>query len=323
MPLKRFQDAGVDLPPELDVRFESAVTEDEIIEACRTAEFLFLPAAFPPMTGRILENLSAVRLIQSAGAGYDMVDIEGAGRLSIPVANTPGHNALAVAEFTIALLISLQRRIVISDREIKAGNYAHHRETLFRSGLAEVRDTELGLIGLGAIGREVARIATLLGARVSYSDVERRPEAESELGLVFRGLKEILTLSDAVSLHAPLTPATRGIVGAAELQAMKPGAFLINTSRGELVDSRALAEALEEGRIGGAALDTVSPEPPPAEHPLLNLSPAAGERLLITPHIAGITRNSFARMLRAGFENILRVVNGKPPENVVNARFLP
>jgi phosphoglycerate dehydrogenase-like enzyme len=323
MPLKRFQDASVALPPQLDFCFETGSSEGKIIHACQGADFLFLPAAYPPITRRILETLSSIRLVQSAGAGYDMVDVESAAGLGIPVANAPGHNAMAVAEFTMALLVSLQRRIVLSDREIKAGNYAGFRETLFRSGLAEVRDTELGLIGLGAIGREVARIAGLLGAMVSYHDVARRPELEGELQLRYKEFEEILLSSDAVSLHVPLSPATRNLIGRAQLSLMQPTALLINTSRGEIVDQQALADALEQGKLGGAALDTVWPEPPPADHPLLNISPAAKDRLLITPHIAGITKNSFSRILRAALENILRVVEGKPPQNVVNSASLP
>jgi phosphoglycerate dehydrogenase-like enzyme len=219
----------------------------------------------------------------------------------------------------VALLIALHRQIVLADREIKAGNYGPVREQFFRSGLKEVKDTRLGLVGLGAIGREVARLTGLLGARVSYFDVRRADEGlEDELRISYMPFEQLIGSSDAVSLHVPLTRETRGLIGRREFDRMRPGALLINTSRGEVVDQQALAEALDGGRLEGAAIDTLSPEPPPPDHPLLNLSPAGRDRLLITPHIAGITKGAFNRLLRGALANILRVAAGGTPLNVVN-----
>jgi len=319
LPLKRFQNAGVELPEGLDLRFEEALTENEIIEVCRGADFLFVPAAYPEITRRVLENIPSVRMIQSSGAGYDKIDVESAAEFGIPVANSPGENAMTVAEFTIALLVALQRRILLADREVKAGHYTAIREQFFGSGLGEIRNTRLGVIGLGAIGRQVARLARLLGAQVSYFDV-RRPESEieAELQVRYMPVEALLRSSDVISLHVPLTNKTKGLIGRQELQIMRPGSLLINTSRGEVVDQAALAEALESGHLGGAAIDTVSPEPPSSEHPLLNLSPEARDRLLITPHIAGITREAFNRTLREALTNLIRVATGEAPRHVVN-----
>jgi phosphoglycerate dehydrogenase-like enzyme len=319
MPLERFQESGISLPPDLDFQFVKARGEDEIIEACRGADFLLLPAVFPVINARILEKIPSIRMIQSAGTGYDKIDVEKAALFHIPVANSPGDNALTVAEFTVALFISLQRRIMLSDREIKAGNYGTIRESLFREGIGELRDTRVGLIGLGAIGREVARTIGLFRARLSYYDPVRVSQrVESELELVYKPFDEIIASGEVISLHVPLSDGTRGLIGKRELRMMRPGAFLINTSRGEVVDQRALAEALEAGRIGGAAIDTVSPEPPPSSHPLLNLTPSARDRLLITPHIGGTTRGAFRRMLQDAVTNIQRVAGGEAPGNVVN-----
>jgi len=319
LPLGRFEEAGVVLPGTLDFRFDEVLTEKEIISACQGADFFLVPAAYPDITSRILENIPGVRMIQTTGTGYNRVDIRSAARLGIPVANSPGQNVTTVAEFTLALLITLQRHLVVSDREIKAGRYTRAREHFFMSGSREVSEARIGIIGFGEIGRKVAQLALSLGASVSYYDVERTPETlENELGVAFKPLDELLRSCDAISVHVPLTDRTRGMVGSREFRLMPAGSLLINTSRGEVVDQKALAEALEAGRLGGAALDTVYPEPLPPDDPLLHLSPSARDRLLLTPHIAGVTRGAMKRMLTGAIENILRAASGQSPEHVVN-----
>jgi phosphoglycerate dehydrogenase-like enzyme len=319
MPKKRFEDAGVDFPPELDVVFDDARQEDEIIAACRGMDYLFVPAPFPPITARVLENIPSVRMIQTSGTGYDKVDVATAARLKIPVANAPGQNITTVAELTVAMLIALLRKVTVADREIKAGNYAPVRERIFQFGLKEVCDIRLGLLGLGAIGCKVAQIVQLLGGRVSYFDVFRpNPQVEDELQVTYLDFDELLRTSDAVSLHLPLNEETRSIINSDALQQMPVGSFLINTARGEVVDQEALAAALESSHLAGAAIDTVYPEPPPDDHPLLNLSAAARDRLLITPHIAGTTKGAFQRMLSTGVDNVAAAAAGKPLKNVVN-----
>lgn len=322
LPEIRFTKACVTLPAELTLHFEDMHREEDIISACRGMDFLFVPAAYPPVTSNVLNHIPSVRMIQSAGAGYDQVDVESAAALGIPVANSPGHNTGTVAELTVAMLIALQRRMLQADREIKAGRYQTIRESLFKMGLPELGETTLGLVGLGAVGRKVALVTKLLGASIIYYDVNR-PSAAEEQGLKvqYKPLHELLASCGAVSLHAPLTPTTRGLMGADELARMPAGAFLVNTARGELIEPRALAEALESGHIAGAALDTLAPEPPPDNHPLLNLSPAARERLLLTPHIAGTTQGAFHRMLTGALKNLQTVAAGGPPRHVVNGIF--
>ncbi len=319
LPLKRFEEAGVVLPETLDFRFDEVLTEKEIISACQGMDFFLVPAAYPDITSRILENIPSVRMIQTTGTGYNRIDIQSAARLGIPVANSAGRNVTTVAEFTLALLIALQRHLVVSDREIKAGQYTWARERFFKSGSREVSETRIGIIGFGEIGRKVAQLALSLGASISYYDVERIPEGlESKLGVAFKPLDELLRSCEVISLHVPLTDRTRGMVGSREFRLMPSGALLINTSRGEVVDQKAMAEALEAGHLGGAALDTVHPEPLPPDAPLLQLSASARDRLLLTPHIAGMTRGAMRRMLTGAIENILRAASGQSPENVVN-----
>jgi len=320
--VERFKVPGAVIPGDLEFQFETDLSEDAIIAACRNADFLFVPANYPPITDRIIENIPTVRMIQSHGTGYNRIDIEAAARLKLPVANVAGQNAMTVAEFTIALIIALQRRMIVSDREIKTGSYSEVRKDCFKQGLREIGGCRLGIVGMGAIGRRVAKLAGILGASVAYHDLYRAGvQLETELNLEYVTLDELLTKSDIISIHVPLTGETAGLMGKEEIGAMPRGSILINTSRGEVVDQMALADAMETGHIGGAAVDTVSPEPPPPDHPLLNLSPAARDRLILTPHIAGITDQAFGRLLNNALANISRVVSGKPPENVVNGIF--
>ena len=319
LPRERFEKAEVSLPEELEFIFKHVTEEGDIIEACRGIDFLFLPAAFPRITHTVLPNIPSIRMIQSAGTGYDKVDTESAARCNIPVANSPGANITTVAEFTVAMIITLQRHMLTADREIKTGNYNPIREKLFNGGLKEISDLNLGLVGFGAIGRKVAQVAALLGARISYFDVYRPdPAQEEQLQVTFKDFDDLLRTSDAVSIHTPLTKQTHHLIGRRELGLMAPGAILINTARGEIIAPEALAEALEDGRLMGAAIDTLYPEPPPPGHPLLNLSKAARDRLLITPHIAGTTKSAFQRMLNQAIANIAAVAAGHPPKHVVN-----
>ena len=319
VPHRRFKEAEITFPSELEFSFQDVAEAEEIIDACRGIDYLFVPPSFPPIMAGVLENIPSVRMIQSAGAGYNNVDAERAAQLNIPVANSPGVNTTTVAEYTVALIIALQRRMLPADREIKAGNYRAIREELFRGGLKEICDLRLGLIGFGAIGRKVAQVVGLLGARVSYFDV-LRPDAtdEEELKVTYKDFDALLRTSDAVSVHTPLTKQTTHLIGERELGLMAPGAILINTARGEIIEPVALAEALEKGHLGGAAIDTIYPEPPPPDHPLLNLSKNTRDRLLITPHIAGTTQSAFQRMLNQAIANIARVAAGHPPKHVVN-----
>jgi len=318
-PRQRFVEAGVSLPNQLEFHFENALEERAIISACRGMDFLLVLPAYPLISARVVENIPSIRMIQILGSGYDKVDVESAARMGIPVANSPGHNATTVAEFTVALIIALQRRFLLADREVKCGRYAEARERFFELGLTEVSETHLGLLGFGMIGRKVAELARILGSQVSYYDIQRAPRyLEAEKGVTFKPLDLLLSESNVLSLHLRLTKQTRELLGRRELKLMPRGALLINTARGELVHQRALAEALEEGHLAGAAVDTVWPEPPPQDHPLLSLSPAAKDRLLMTPHIGGITRGALRRVFTASFENLLGVAAGEPPRNVVN-----
>ena len=319
LPQEQFSKSNIQTPHGWEISYAREHGEDEIIEACRGADFLLVPAANPPITARVLRNIPSVCLVQGFGAGYDKIDLDAARDVNLPVANTPGQNAHTVAEFTIGMLVNLQRKILISNREVKAGRYREIERELIRTGLQEIRGTSIGLLGLGRIGRLVASLASFMGAKVSYYDPFRAEQCvEAELGVAYLPFEDLLNNNEVISLHLLLNKDTRNLISHRALSLMPPGSLLINTARGEIVDQAALAAALENGHLGGAALDHFFPDPPPPDHPLLNLSDGASDRLIVTSHLAGVTAGSFSRMLRLAMENIQCVAAGENPANVVN-----
>lgn len=319
LPRQHFELYELEEPQHWELTFQNEHGAEAIIKACKGVDFLLVPAAYPYITAEILENIPSISMVQVFGTGFDKVDIKAAASANIPVANTPGLNSGTVAEFTIGMIIALQRKIVHCDREVKEGRHIEIKQALVREGQREISGTKVGLIGLGAIGRRVAFIARMLGAEVSYYDPLRlSDEDEKELSIKFGSFEKILANNEVISLHLPLTEHTKNLIGARELSLMKKGTLLINTSRGALVDQQALADALENGDMGGAALDTLYPEPPLPDHPLLNLSPAASAKLILTPHIAGVTKRAFSEMLKEAISNIERVTRGNLPKHVVN-----
>jgi phosphoglycerate dehydrogenase-like enzyme len=211
----------------------------------------------------------------------------------------------------------LLRRFTWSDGEIKRGNYAAFRARLLDDNLAGLEGLLVGIVGFGAIGRSVSAAFRRVGAQVCYYDPAppemHVPESAQATRLT---LDELLKTADVVTLHVPLLPATTGLIGDRELGLMKPGAVLIQAARGGVVDEAALAKHLKIGRIGGAAVDVYSTEPPSADNPLLGLDGEAAQRLLLTPHIAGVTRQSSAALFRSSWQNVERVlVRSEAPLN--------
>jgi phosphoglycerate dehydrogenase-like enzyme len=307
------------IPPEWNLIFAQDHGEKGIIEACKDADFMIVPASNPPITAQIIQNIPSVSLLQVFGAGFDKIDIAAARELELPVANTPGQNATTVAEFVVGAIVALQRKIIVGNREVKAGRHWEIEQEFIRTGLPEIRGTGIGLVGLGTIGRQVARLLAFMGARVSYYDPFRpHKSVENELGVHYSTFKELLQNNEIISLHVLLNEETRWLISRDELALMPQGALLINTARGDVLDQTALAEALESGHLGGAVVDNFSPDPPPPDHPLLNLTKAANEKFIASPHIAGVTTASFSRMLEEALANIKHVAMGENPRYVVN-----
>jgi phosphoglycerate dehydrogenase-like enzyme len=251
-----------------------------------------------------------LRLVQLLSAGYDDVDLAAARRAKVPVANNGGANAISVAEHALMLMLTVARRVIWVHGNVSAGRWRGNGPA---PRMYELFGKTLGIVGLGTIGKKVARLARAFGMRVEYYDIARLNEdAEDALGVRFRLLTELLATSDVVSLHVPLNDSTRHMIGAGELARMKATAILVNTSRGPVVDEAALHAALSAGKLFGAGLDVFDQEPPPADNPLLKL-----DNVVLTAHFAGPTWDNHVARFRNGFDNVQRVARGEPPLWVV------
>ncbi len=308
-----FLRAGALPPATLKVVYRAA--EDPDVPALlKQARALVIPAVGPKLSPALFEN-SSIKFIQVTGAGLDRLDLPTLQRLGISVANVPGGSNSAVAEYVVTAASVLLRRFAWADAEIRAGNYREFRARMISDNLAGLDGLVVGIVGLGVIGLAVVEAFHKRGCQICYYDpAPRDPHAAASLGAKSVSLDELWKAADVVTLHVPLLPVTQGLVGECQLAAMKPGAILIHASRGGVVDEVALAHSLNSGHLGGAAIDVYSSEPPAPDNPLLQLTGDAARRVLFTPHIAGVTRQSAAFLLRAAWRNIERVlIENVPP----------
>jgi D-3-phosphoglycerate dehydrogenase / 2-oxoglutarate reductase len=291
------------------VLMPSGTSRDAILRALTEAPTqAILMRGNPPIDAAVMDAVPELRVIAKHGAGVDSVDLAAAAQRGIRVMVAANANAPAVAEHTLALIFALGRDIVTLAARTRIG--AWDREGY--SG-REISGRRLGLVGFGRIARLVAAKARALGMDVTA--LPHRPgNVDTTLVREAASLGELLADSDIVSLHAPLTRETEGMIGRTALAAMRPGALLVNTARGALIDETALLEALVSGHLGGAALDTLIQEPPPPDHPLLN-----APRVIVTPHIASATGAALIRMGVVAAQNIVAVLKDQPfdPGNLV------
>lgn len=319
VPRERFKRYEVDFPSGWEVTYLNyPLSDEEFIKACDGADFLFVMSTHE-VSRNVIANSPSLRMLHVEGVGYDKVDFVAATEFGLPVCNNRAVNNVSVAEHTVGLIISGLRRFALADHQLKRRDFLEVQSEFRRQGVRELFSRHIGLIGMGAIGQEVARMLAVFGCRISYYDLYRpTSEHEQELNISYLELDKLLQECEIISLHVPALPETINMIGARELASMKRTALLINTSRGELVNQVALAEALENGEIYGAAIDTVSPEPPPRDHPLLTLSSEAAARLILTPHVAGTTDEAFTRMLTWAISNMQDALDGALPKNIVN-----
>ncbi len=282
---------------------------DEAALAAEVAEADLLLMCYAPVTARVIGAATRLRAIVKYGVGVDAIDIPAAMAKGIPVVNIPEYAEETVAEGAFALMIALLKRIVPLDRQMQAEGWAWPEPRWLGSDIA---GKTVGIVGLGRIGRSFARMAGQgFRARVIASDPGVSAEEMAALGVEKVDLRVLLAQSDIVSLHCTLNDTTRHIIGAAELAAMKPTAFLINTSRGALVDEAALVAALTEGRIAGAGLDTFSAEPLSLTgHPMSPLY--ALSNVLMLPHLTFYTEEAMERLERETLERCAEALEGRP-----------
>lgn len=259
---------------------------------------------------REIDALPELEFIGVLATGYNIVDVAYAAQKGVTVCNIPTYGTASVAQFVFALILELCHHVQNHSDRVHAGAWTSCRDFCFwDSPLIELSGKTLGIVGCGRIGLETARIGAAFGMKLLGCD--SRPVQTKLPGFSQVALPELLSQSDFISLHCPLFPETEGMIDRGALALVKPSAFLINTSRGPLVDEAALCEALREGRLAGAALDVLSAEPPSAANPLLN-----APNCIITPHIAWGTREARVRLMKTAAENLSAFLAGTP-QNVV------
>jgi len=308
-----FQRAGASPPPKLNIAYR-APDDPDVPALMKEARALVIPAVGSRLSPALFEN-SSIKFVQVTGAGLDRLDLPALKHLGISVANVPGGSNSAVAEYVVTAASMLLRRFAWADAEIRSGRYREFRERMVADNLAGLDGLVVGIIGLGVIGLAVAGAFHKRGCQICYHDpAPRDPQAAASLGAKSVSLDELCKVADVVTLHVPLLPATQGLIGERQLAAMKPGAILIQASRGGIVDESAIAASLSCGYLGGAAIDVYFDEPPSPDNALLRLEGDAAQRILFTPHIAGVTRQSAAFLFRAAWRNIERVlIENAPP----------
>ena len=283
-------------------------TSSESLREIRDAEALIPLHEF--IDEKLLSHAPKLKVVSRFGVGYDRVDVEACTKRGIYVTHTPGVLSRAVSELTFALMLCLSRRMIKADRYVRTEWAEAGRATLpLREDLA---GKTLGIIGLGRIGREVARRAKAFEMKIVYYDKIRRQDLEKTLGVEYVSFNELLKNSDFVSIHVPLTPETTHLIEEEELKKMKKTAYIINTSRGPVIDEKALCKALMENWIAGAGLDVFEKEPLPFDSPLIKMKNA-----VLTPHMATHTVETRRLMASTVAEDVRRVLTGKTPLNPV------
>jgi phosphoglycerate dehydrogenase-like enzyme len=296
-------------PPTFTVgAVSTSAAEEEQIAATRDADFLLLFGA--GVSRRLLEASPKVKHLQLLSAGYDRIDFQTTDALGIAVSNNGGANSWAVSEATVGLILCVLRRLVEADAFLRAGRW---RGSIGGFDTYELAEKSVGIVGLGNIGKKVARRLHPFEVTLLYADPVADPTLERELDMRRLPLADLLPAVDILTLHVPALPSTHHLIGEAELARMKPSAILINTCRGAVVDERALIAALQGGRLRGAGLDVFEQEPLPKDSPLLTMP-----NVVLSGHLAGTTYETLFRRAQFAFENLAGIWQGNPPMAVVH-----
>lgn len=289
--------------------------EDEIMAATRDCDVAI--TALQPYTRRVIENMERCRLISVIGIGYEGVDVQAATERGILVANVPDYCQEEVANHAIALLLACNRKLVPIIEAVRQGAWSSVEKPRIRyqimPPLPRLSGQVLGIIGLGRIGRALVPRAKAFGLGIIGYDPYVSAAAMEEIGVEKVDLDSLLRESDYISLHTALTPENRCMIGKAELQKMKPTAYIINTARGGLIDEEALVQAIKDGVLAGAALDVTDPEPPHPDSPLLKL-----DRVILTAHTAQYSNEAVVDLRQGVEENVFGVLRGQLPPGLVN-----
>jgi phosphoglycerate dehydrogenase-like enzyme len=295
-------------PAGADQAIVSTLSDEELTR--HSAETEILLVIHRNVDSHLLSLTPHVRFVQCVAVGYDNLDLEALQAAGVVAAYTPGANAVAVAEHTILLMLALLKRFPAAESATRRGEWPSAE--LIQAGLGELANTTVGLVGFGNIGRAVAKRLAPFESRLLYTARHAvDPSTEQQFGVQYASLDDLLALSTIVSLHVPLTGATKRLIGETELAKMPAGAFLVNTSRGEVIDESALHRAIESGKLRGAALDVLYNEGP-GGNPFADLS-----QVIVTPHIAGGSSAAVGRAIQMAIANVARFLQGESPLDLV------
>ena len=291
---------------------------EQLLEDGGDAEAILVDA-IGRVPAELIERMPNLQIIHSEGVGYEGIDLEAARRRNIYVCNNKGVNSKAVAEQAVLLMLAVLKKTIAGHRLVLEGKQLETNAGWCMAGIPELGDKTVGIIGMGDIGRATTRLVEAFGCDVIYYGRHRLPiEEEEKLEVTYCNLQELLAKSDIVSLHLASTPETQNFMNRERFAQMKPGAVLINTARGEVVDNQALLDALAAGQLSGAGLDTIAPEPVQKDNILLCAPPEILDKITISPHIGGLTEPVFMNIYKTIWSNIAAAVNGETPINVVN-----
>lgn len=290
-------------------------SDDLILKVAKGAEVVVLDA-MATLSENVINNMPFLKLIHSEGVGFQGVHLKAAKGRNIYVCNCKGMNAVAVAEHTVMLMLGVLRFMVTGDRAVRCGEQILTKESHMLSGdLKELSECKVGLIGFGDIAKATAKFLNAFGAEIFYY----KPSGEESSCTLakYMPLDELLATCDIISLHLPVTPETKNMVNDEFFSKMKKGAVLINTARGELVDSLSLVNAIKSGKISGAGLDCIAGEPVQKDNAILATDSDVLDKIIFSPHIAGVTAASFMRCYKMLWSNINAIEQGKKPQNIV------
>lgn len=307
-----------DIPEDWELVYMGADKSDgELLAAGGDADFIFADAV-RTVSGELIRSMPRLKLIHSEGAGYNAIDVAAARERGIAVCNCPGMNASAVAEHTVMLMLSVLRKAHAAHDAVRMAKQIEFKLSFSQEGIPELGDKTVGLVGFGAIARRTAMLLRAFGCEMYYNSRSRASaENEREYGVSYLELDELYAKSDIVSLHVPVTPDTTGMINAGSIEKMKDGVIIINTARGDIICQKDLAGAVSSGKVGGIGIDVYSPEPVEKENPLLHIPEKAMERVIFSPHIAGITTKAFSTAHRHIWKNLKAAASGQPPMTCV------
>ena len=291
-----------------------------LAEKAAGAEYI-IADAISSVTAAHMDALPKLKLVHSEGVSINKIDTAAAAERGIIVCSNKGANAVSVAEHTLTLIMALTKSIYPAYKAVMYGRQIETKTNMIKEGIKELSDYSLGMIGFGDIARELARMLIPFGTKVYYTDIFRpSPEIEEKYNVTYLEREELIKTCDIISLHVPVLPSTENMVNRDFLAMMKKGSFFINTARGELMVNEDVIEALQIGKLAGAAFDTIAPEPVLADNPWLSIPPEIADKVIITPHIAGVTINMFRKAYRTIWSNIFKVEAGEEPVNWVNRK---